>query len=351
MNMTFQACTLSILVLLLSARDVCAQATIPDPQPPQVAAPASINAEAMAASRPDPKTLIDSWVSAQPPMTADMLAEELPMYFADDVRMWAPEIVEQYAAEPNLERRQRLKALQDALELALAKVSPERYTPNSARMQQFNTCYTDPYQGVCNDRLAGFSVAAANLNDEKPCWKLLNKLQRSTGSSFRDGYLDWWHRHKDQSDKCENPEPARCKVGWCSDGYETGVSFRPAVQLGATFGEGLGFSADDATVAAQFSGSLGARVFFFNDAIDVHTGIGIGTSSSDAPDSGTEAPAGGDTDSKTAAFILFQVGVGIMKGFFGISYIRTVDPRKGGPDPGNGLSLFVDAAAVERLVE
>jgi hypothetical protein len=353
LDSTRRLLVVALSILSLLGAPPCFAQTVPvetrtspvDERPPPVAIPAPSGTQS---ERGIAASIIKAWLETAPPVEPPRMAQVLDAYAVFEIRAIESELGAQLTNSHDYSEREKLAALVAKLELALQAIAPDRYKLGRPALENKNECLDDPYDDACSDRLDGFAAAAHNLSSGWACWRLLTALKRK-GPQFRQGYLDWWHKHANASDKCEQPpRPPRCLIAKCwggDSGYRFGVAFRPAVQLGATFGDGLGFSDEKADFAGQFSGSLGLRSFFWDDAVDLHLGLGIGTSSAKSAPATEEATGA----SKTQAFLLFQVGIAAWNGIAGVSYLRTMDPRSGGPDDGHGISLFVDAAAAERI--
>jgi hypothetical protein len=301
---------------------------------------------ALAGARKNPPTLIerrvDSWLCAAEAPTAETMAKDLGGLSLQRLKNYNQSIETAIETATALTRLDRAKLLLGNLYAALEQLDATTYPPDSNALRA-SECWENPKAAACDSRFGGFSAAAQNRLARKECWESLYKLGETRGTQFRAGYLDWSKKHV-PSPVCEKPPtPPRCLVAWCSISNKYGLGFRPAIQLGGTFGDGLGFAKRDGAFAGQLSASLGLRFFFASDKLDLHAGLGIGTSTASV------ATVEGESNDKTAAFLLTQLGVGAYNGMFGAAWLHAFDPRGGGGH-GNGVSLFVDAVAVERLV-
>jgi hypothetical protein len=313
------------------------------PANPEAAAPdAAPTASETTRSTPMIEQRIAGWIDAAEAPTPELIASALGGLSTTDFQAYRESLEAAIRRETALTRLDRAKLVLGNFYLALQKLEPVAYPPESTAFRS-STCWNRPHSTPCDSRFGGFSAAARNRVDGKECWESLETLGRTKGVQFRVGYVDWWKKHVEPNESCEKPPtPARCLVAWCPS-YKYGLGFRPSIQLGGTFGDGLGFTKEDAKFAGQLSASLGIRFFFFSDALDVHGGFGIGTSTASV------ATADGGSEDRTAAFLLSQLGIGAFNGMFGLAWLHSFDPRSGGGS-GNGISVFVDAVAVERLV-
>lgn len=238
-----------------------------------------------------------------------------------------------------------LTALQAQLAAQQSKVAPGDYSIN---LLQHDACFTGAANTTCGTRLGGFAVAAWARSASRSCGATLDKYGRTKEAAFRVGFLDWWHAQVDTGDKCETPmRPARCIIGYCwgGDGYKNGIAFRPATELGGSLGRGLGFSDVNGGASFQFTGSVGARLFFLDDALDVHASFGVATATATSSSgTGTAGSAG-----QSHGFFVLAPGVGIWNGLFSVNYIHTMDPFAG-QGSGNGVGIFADTAAIERFL-
>lgn len=317
-----------------------------------------------AMSRVSAEQLLLSIVKSETDPTIDDLLEPLQYRSGNYIREFSRLLAGLGTSGHDRPIIQRIKALRQLLEQAKEALAPKHYPHdvftyaipsasvgvNGSEMivkksvRWNDDCYAEIVDGKCNDRIAGFAAAAFYFTSTKNCWKGLD-FRKS--AAFSKGYLEWWHQHVKENDTCKRPStPARCLLAVCwggPDDYTWGVAFRPSLQFGTTLGEGLGFN-ESGGLAAQFSGSLGARAFGWDDKADVHAGIGIGTSSS--------SPSSDDVPNEglsSRGFLAAELGLGFFSGIANVSYIHVFDPFSEDADTGNGLSFYVDAAALQRL--
>ena len=236
----------------------------------------------------------------------------------------------------------RLIGLEGQLAKIEAEINPGSYSLSVLREDEcFNGNINDPQ---CQSRLAGFARAAWAFHNRYTCGGSMSLLAQNRLAPFRVGFVDWWRAKVDPREECEAPpKPTRCLVGWCwggDDQYKYGIALRPALELGGSLGKGLGFSDVNGGATFQFSGSIGARFFFFHDAVDLHASFGIAASSSSSSSPGDQA----------RGFLVFSPGVGLWNGLFSVNYIRTFDPFTS-LGSGNGIGIFADTVAIERVVQ
>jgi len=246
------------------------------------------------------------------------------------------------------------QAFDEAIADVEARIDAKNYDSSSL---QDDFCYRNIGDPRCTSRLAGFAAAAFALNVKTyACGTGLVEYGSNKSGAFQAGYVEWWKVNGTNVDRpCVPPtRPPRCFVAWCfggNDGYKYGVALRPSVELGGTFGSGLGFSSESGGASFQFSGSVGARFFMFDDAIDLHFGFGIAasTANSEASSNMNSSPAGAANSTK--GFLVMSPGLGVWNGLFGINYIHTFDPFTSGRGTGNGVGISADVASVERIIE
>lgn len=240
----------------------------------------------------------------------------------------------------------RLIGLEGQLAKIETSLSPASYTLTVLKDDE---CFNKNNRGAeCQTRLAGFARAAWTFSNEYTCGATMARFNKTKVAEFRVGFADWWKTHMDQNDKCEPPpKPTRCIVGWCwggDDQYKHGVSLRTALELGGTLGKGLGFSDQNGGATFQFTGSVGTRLFFFHDTFDLHASFGIATSTS------SSTTGSGSSGAQSRGFLVLSPGVGFWHGLFSVNYIHTFDPF-GSQGSGNGLGVFADTVAIERVVQ
>ena len=240
-----------------------------------------------------------------------------------------------------------------ALDRTLAELE-ESVAPNHYRVAflQADACYNGG--DVCDTRLAGFAQAARKRQDPSlSCWAALAALNGTPGP-FRSGFADYWKAQDPQAECDRPPTPTRCLVAWCfgglGDPYEYGLALRASIELGVPLGAGLGFSESTGGVTFQVSGSLGVRFFFFDDAWDVHGGLGIAGAAASSPRDTSAGSEDTSTSNEGHGFLVVSPGFGFWNGLFAVNYIHTFDPFTS-LGSGNGVGIFVDATAVERVAE
>jgi hypothetical protein len=285
--------------------------------------------------------LVHEWVhrylvAEQADKASVLKKAELAVLLPGDVAVVRRQINEmkQASADPN--ELDALGGVETQLAALVSTAEPTTYPPG--RFLVPDACYKPTLAPECDHRLGGFAVAAFERANGYECWEGVE----NRNGEFVDGYIAWWKRHADptmDAKKCVPPPmPARCFVAYCSPHYKTGVAFRPSADIGTTAGKGLGFN--DGKLAAQLAGTVGARFFWWSDAVDVHSALGIATSSTSG-------------DGKNASpYLLLHAGLGFYNGLFAISYMHTFDPFENfpaGSRSGDGVSIYVDAAAVQRI--
>lgn len=122
-----------------------------------------------------------------------------------------------------------------------------------------------------------------------------------------------------------------------------GIAFRPALEFTAGAGKGLGFD-DNNNVGFTLAASLGARLFGWEDKVDLRFGVGIAA----IPIGNAGGMPGSDQQSRSA--FLVSPGVGFFNGLFGASLILLFDPA-GKDAHGKGFALSVDVVAIKNVVD
>jgi hypothetical protein len=200
----------------------------------------------------------------------------------------------------------------------------------------------------CNSRIDGYAYAAYWLSRFDKCWYILQGIGTNKSKVFRTSVREYFEVHQEK-DMCIKPaEPPRCqKPAYCWGPDQTiGVAFRPAVEFAAGAGKGLGFDESN-NVGFTLSASLGARVFFLSDKIDIRLGLGVAAIPSASGDTSTDMMTG---DKKSRSAFLLAPGFGFFNGLFGISAIFLFDPS-GDDKTGKGLALTLDVVAIKNLTD
>jgi hypothetical protein len=242
--------------------------------------------------------------------------------------------VPQPGAPDTLSLVQRLANLRSIVSKIASTVSASTYS--RARLEG-DACFKEDTGADCDSRLGGFALAAYALKTTQECWVAIRDAGTKS-EGFRAGYFDYWKEAGPADAKClPPPTPVRCKIAVCWDNNRVGIGLRTAVELGGTFGSGLGFG-EDRAASFQFQGTIGFRAFFLSDLIDAHGAFGIGAN----PSSDVE----GD-----ASFLVLALGPGFWNGLAGVHYLHTFDPFDGGRGSGNGVAIYADLGSLDRVGE
>lgn len=194
----------------------------------------------------------------------------------------------------------------------------------------------------CDSKIDAYAYAAYWMNHQNRCWKLLENMRFAKGFEFRSAVQEYLEYHQGKEACVRTSPPARCQLAYCGGAdYGYGIAFRPSVEFAGAAGTGLGFQ-DHNNVSFSLAASLGARVFFLDDKVDVRLGFGIA-----ALPIG-DAPTDTSTERKSRSAFLISPGIGFFNGLFGLTGIFLIDP--GGHDrAGKGIGLTLDVVAIKNL--
>lgn len=243
-----------------------------------------------------------------------------------------------------------LAVLTDLLE-AIEKPTPDKFQagamedfycfiinkPNALRPPEYKDAPDGLKNPRCDEKIDGYAYAAYWMSQATRCWKILDKMLLIKEIAFRASVQEYYEYHQGKN-ACVKPEPAaRCQVGYCWGAEdEFGLVFRPAVEISGGTGTGLGF-ANKNSLGFTLNASIGARLFFMKDRIDIRGSIGVAS-----------IPLSDSEDGSQSALLL-SPGIGFYNGIFGISGLFLLD--FGGQErAGKGLGISVDLAAFKNVV-
>lgn len=215
---------------------------------------------------------------------------------------------------------------------AAKRAEPKDYTlPDLAK----HPCHKEEAATTasCGSREGGFAYAAWTVTESYACWEALEDASATQVDEFINGVRDWYRHHASRSSCDKPPAPTRCVLAMCWDEFKWGVAIEPMFELGGVVGDGFGFGSDGKKTF-QVSGGLAARLFGYDDKIDVRAGFAI-------------SPVEGDDDSTKAA-LMYSLGVGFWSGVLHVSYIM-IDDIASDAKLGKGVALTADLAAFKNL--
>jgi hypothetical protein len=195
-------------------------------------------------------------------------------------------------------------------------------------------------QRNCADTYDGYAYAQFMLASGYECFQALSRAAAAP-PAFQTAVEQWFRAYEKDKAVCTRPPPpARCNIAWCNETYRSGIAFKPSAEIGAAIGLGknkFGFKSDGSP-SFQFNAGIGARYFWWSDAMDVRATIAIAGVTAEDPTTHVTSTTSG---------IVGGLGIGFFNGLMGLSFILAMDPREGDVGPGFGLSI--DAAAINNM--